>query len=135
MKGEITFDGRVEHTIKQGSQWLATGEIDLLMSTIVWDGRYDDYCFMLSCSDMVYLEMGFKAYGDYAMAKQAYDDCMEKEGDLEAFMDTIFATHKKQYYELADNYIRLRNVFMKKILKNAGLLSRRVIIFPINEGN
>ena len=133
VKGEITFEGRQDHSTQAGSKWLTTGEIDLLLSTITWDGRYDDYCFIVSCSDMMYLQMAFKAYLDYTKAKQSYDDCMKEEGDLEAFMDTIFATYKKQYHVLADNYLRLRNVLMKKILKNAGLLSRRVIIFPINE--
>ena len=135
VRGEITFESRVEHSKDKGSKWLSTGEIDLLMSTIAWDGRYDDYCYILSCSDMMYVQLAFEAYSKYTKAKQSYDTVVKENGDLNALQDEIIELYKKPYHELADEYIRLRKGVMKKILKNAGLLSRRVIVFPINESN
>ena len=135
VRGEITFDSRVEHSMDKGKKWLSTGEIDLLLSTIAWDGRYDDYCYIVSCGDMILIQLAFEAYSKYTKAKQSYDTVMKEDGDLNAFHDYIMEEYKKPYHELADVYIRLRKGLMKKILKNAGLLSRRVIVFPINEDN
>ena len=45
---DISILSRIEHTQQRGEKWMATGEVDLMIATMVlFDRRYEDLCFVL----------------------------------------------------------------------------------------
>ena len=49
IKGEMLISNRLQHTKCVGTEWMAAGELNLLISTVLWDGCYNHLCFVLPC--------------------------------------------------------------------------------------
>ena len=61
LKGEMSLHQREEHTKSEGTQWLSTGELDLTLSLLLCDGRYEDAAYILLTSGGHALRLGFEA--------------------------------------------------------------------------
>ena len=46
-KGEITLARRKQHSKDKGTKWLSTGEVNLMLSILLCDGRYEDAALIL----------------------------------------------------------------------------------------
>ena len=62
MKGEMSFLNRLEHSEKAGKKWMGSGEIDLMLSILACDGRYEDVAFILPVTRSVTLRDACEAY-------------------------------------------------------------------------
>jgi hypothetical protein len=66
--GDILILSRIEHTHKKGEKWMATGEVDLMIATMLFDRRYEDLCFVLHCAYSIHLEHAVNLYIRYKNA-------------------------------------------------------------------
>ena len=136
VSGEIQIRARLQHTESHaGEQWMWTREIDLMISTLLWDGRYNDDCFVLSCDKTQLIESAFFMYCSYQKAQNMFN-AASKKGDVD--MAKVHEAIEKRYllpvHVLAERYEMLRNGLLSKIVnQNPGMLTRRVLVFPTNE--
>jgi hypothetical protein len=50
IKGEISLLNCIEHSKAKGTKWMASGEMDLMLSILSSDGRYEDLAYKSSNS-------------------------------------------------------------------------------------
>ena len=134
LKGGMLLVNRVQHSIMKGQKWLASPEIDLMLSTLLMDGRYQDFAFVVSAYDSNSIKLAFEAYVHYMGAL----DLVQQKGNLEhsVIAKRIHDKYKCTLQELSDKYLNFRNSLLKTVVHvNPGILSRRVIIIPCNENN
>jgi hypothetical protein len=62
LKGEMTLARRKQHTEANGTKWFSTREIDLMLSILSCDGRYEDVAFMLPVHASNTIKSGFAAH-------------------------------------------------------------------------
>ena len=48
VKGDMTVMRRILNSKEEGKTWMATSEIDLMLSFLLSDGRYEDMVFIMS---------------------------------------------------------------------------------------
>ncbi len=51
LKGEMTLQQREEHAKSEGTKWLSTGELDLMLSILLCDERYEDAAYIHPTTD------------------------------------------------------------------------------------
>ncbi len=61
LKGEMALKRREEHTKSGETKWISTGELDLMLSILLCDGRYEDAAFILPTKFGHALQLGFDA--------------------------------------------------------------------------
>ena len=125
---------RIEHSSTEGTAWMASGELDLLLSTIMIDGRYQNFSFVLPCWSSLDIKNGFEAYVKYQDALQYSRDHADVMTRVE--LDNLMREkHGGTLFELSSKYCDIRNHLLKTVVHvNPGIISRRVIIIPCNEG-
>jgi hypothetical protein len=134
VKGEMMLAYRLMHTEQKGKKWLATGEIDLMIATLLWDGRYNDVSFVFTCTNLQTIESAFEHYRNYTNAKSLFDEANKKDLDLNKVQAAIVEKYGSPVHELGATYQKEREHILKKLVTpNAGILSRRVLVFPFNE--
>jgi hypothetical protein len=133
-KGEMTLENRVKHTEDQGMKWMATGELDLMLSILTCDGRYEDAAFILPVNTCEALRLGFGAFYRYTarLRLKKANETMDPQ-KLEKLI-------KKKFKESSDNIQsenrRQYNYVLEHLVdRNPGLLSKKVLVFPQNEGD
>jgi hypothetical protein len=133
--GEMKIGARLQHTQLKGEVWMATGEIDLMVNILLWDGRYNDIALIFSCGEMQSIENTFFIYRCYTKAQQMFNDAeKDSNADMEEVHKDIVKLYQFPVHELARRYVLLRdNILRKLVAPNAGILSRRVLVFPTNE--
>ena len=47
-KGDMTIKSRLEHSEKKGTKWFKSSEMDLMLSLLLADGRYQGKSFVVS---------------------------------------------------------------------------------------
>jgi hypothetical protein len=112
---------------------MASGELDLLLSTIMIDGRYQNFSFILPCWNSRDIKLGFQAYVKYQDALQNSRDHKDDMtmGELD---DVIRKKHNGTLFELCSKYRDIRNHLLKTVVHvNPGIISRCVIIIPCND--
>jgi hypothetical protein len=57
----MTLKRREEHTKSDGTKWISTGELDLMLSILLCNGRYEDAAFILPTKSGHALQLGFEA--------------------------------------------------------------------------
>ena len=124
-----------------GDQWFMNYEIDLMLTTLLWDGRYQDACTVCSSTDTQVIESAYDALRHYREAYQMYADaeCAKKKDptfDMEEVKALIIQRYKFHVHQLYENAQSQRNWLINGIIaRNPTLLSRRLIAFPRNESN
>ena len=118
------MENRLEFAGKVGTKWIGTGELDLLLSTIFWDGRYNQLCFVVLSSYQQLIKAACKANFDY---------------------QNVWAMHideKKNGIKIVEYTTRLLKGLVihcltldPNISKPGIMFLQRLILFPINEGN
>jgi hypothetical protein len=133
LKGEMSLQQREEHTKSEETKWLSTGELDLMLSILLCDGRYEDATYILPTSDGQALRLGFEALKTLKPMLQltADNESVLDKANLEKLIkDTlrIDSTTIKKNQQMTQNYV-LEHI----IDRNPGLLSKKVLVFPQNE--
>ena len=133
LKGKMTLKRREEHTKSDGTKWISTGELDLMLSILLCDGRYEDAAFILPTKSGHALQLGFEALKMLkAMLQLKADNASLDETDLEKLIKKTLLLDSntiKKNQQMNQNYV-LENI----IDRNPGLLSKKVLVFPHNEG-
>jgi hypothetical protein len=131
--GLMKLSQRIEHSNLEATSWMASGELDLLLSTIMIDGRYQNFSFVLPCWNSRDIKLGFQAYVKYQDALQYSRD--HKDDMTRVELDNVIREkHGSTLFELSSKYCDIRNHLLKTVVHvNPGLISRRVIIIPCNE--
>ena len=108
---------------------MTSGELDLLLSTIMIDGRYQKFSFVLPCWNSRDIKNSFQAY-------VKYHDALQYSRDHKDDMTPVVMRkkHGDTLFELSSKYCDIRNHLLKSVVHvNPGLISRCVIIIPCNE--
>ena len=150
MYGDVLIASRVLHSTPRspgkppGQRWLTNGEIGLMLTTLMWDGRYHDDCTVLLSNHTQLIESAYECFRHYTQALQLYEDgeAAKKEDprvDMEEVKALIIARHLKPVHELAANAQHIRNWLVNQVIapnpKPLTILSRRLIVFPRNEND
>ncbi|KAI2501078.1 hypothetical protein MHU86_13369 [Fragilaria crotonensis] len=132
LKGEMTLVRRKQHSESEGTQWFSSGEINLMLSILTCDGRYEDATFILSVYFGSVLKKGFAAHASYkALLQLEKDNASMDEKELEALVQKILGTGSKQIKRTQQ--VQQDFVVHEIIERNPGLLSKQVLVFPQNE--
>jgi hypothetical protein len=135
--GDMSILSRIEHTQKKGEKWMATGEVDLMIATMLFDRRYEDLCFVLHCAYSLHLEYAADLYIRYKNALAYHDAAKEEKNYVRAKTDEeIVKLFRGSVNQLLYDYKKSMNTVIRIIINgNPGMLERRVLVFPKNEGN
>ena len=133
-KGEMEFERRKQHSEQHGKKWFSTGEVDLMLSILLCDGRYEDAAFILPVKWSDHLRTGCAALARYKAMLQ-----LKKKNEA---LDGKALEKLINYYLDADSnkieYLQERhqNLVVNDVIdSNPGLLSKKVLVFPQNEAN
>lgn len=133
--GDMDIIKRIEHTQNRGERWMAGGEVDLLLATMLFDGRYQDSCWIMRTTYSWYLDDAAEWYTKYHKALKHYDEAKENKIDPAVSDKEILALYGFSVNDLLDKYNTAMNQINRVVLhRNPGLLNRRLLIFPKNEG-
>ena len=132
VKGEMYIERRLKHTNDNGTSWMASGEVDLMFAILCFDRRYQDLCFIMPSCDCTTIALTFKAYQQYQRALKiaalAPDPSKINDAIKERFGTTLEG--------LAEYFRNMRNHLVERVIDpNAGMLERRLIVFPCNENS
>ena len=139
VKGEVSFLTRIKHTEQMGKKWLATGEMDFMLSILSSDGRYEDIAFILPLSYSEDVRIACEAYCKH----QAMLDHIDKNDKLsppeKKSTEAMNAFIKTELLHLpgkirADYLQQTKFILQKVINPNRGMLDKQVLVFPTNEG-
>ena len=132
LTGEMLLSHRIKHTEMQGFEWFETGEIDLMLSILLCDGRYEDAAFILPVKFSTTLKIGCRAHEQYkAMLQLEKDNASMDEKEREALIKQLLG---KESNEIRDFQERQQNIVLNEIIdRYPGLLSKKVLVFPQNE--
>lgn len=136
IQGDMLISNRLLHTQSVGTKWMATAEIDLMISTILWDGRYSHSCFVFPSAHSFSIESAFQLYTSTMAAQKLHDEEIEKGVSPKVVAEDITKKYGFPLFELRHRYCNIRDWLLKSVIyPNSGLLCRRLLIFPTNLGN
>jgi hypothetical protein len=101
--GEIGSEARLDHSKSGGKTWMATGELQMMTSLLMRDGRYDTSVAILSLTDMQLIQGCFGRLQHHLSAKKYEKDLMVANGAEHA---ECLALVKKGMEVLRKNFTR-----------------------------
>jgi hypothetical protein len=140
VKGHISILRRIIHSHSDGTTWMSSSEMDLMVATLMLDGRYEDSAFVVPFSICEGISI---AYGSYV----AYKKWLGQAATLRAILDNgsrssdevnavVRETLGHEVANALSNYNNhMSNLLVKVVSRNPGLLERRIIVFPFCEGS
>ncbi len=131
IKGEISLINLIEHSKAKGTKWMASGEMDLMLSILSCDGRYEDLAYILpytlsatvcTCYEKhrVFEEVVNFMNNNKQMSSDELDEIIEKR--FKASRQSIHA----EYLE------HTKHLLKRVIVPNLGMLEKKIIVFPSN---
>ena len=132
LKGEMTLARRKQHTEANGTKWFSTGEVDLMLSILFCDGRYEDAAFVLPVHASNTIKSGFAAHARLKALLQLEKDNAEMDQTelSELILKFLKADSSKV---IKDQQVQQDYVLNHIVDRNPGLLSKKVLVFPHNE--
>jgi hypothetical protein len=132
-KGEMTLAQRKQHTEMAGTKWFLRGELDLMISILACDGRYEDAAFILPVSSSNILKDGVRAHARYkALLKLEKDYASMDKKEHEDLIVEMLGAKSKEIQKLQEQQ---QNYALNRIIdQNPGLFSNKVLVFPHNKG-
>jgi hypothetical protein len=135
--GEMTSDSRVVHSEQEGTEWMKTSEMNMMLALLLRDGRYEEYASVLSVELGVAIGNGYAYHNDAKWATELKESLTleyAEKGEMmpETEFDVIVRQVKsKTYTHIMKEYERSLNYILEKwIDPNPGLLSKRLIAIP-----
>jgi hypothetical protein len=62
LKVEMSLQQQEEHSKSEGTKWLSSGELDLMPSILLCNGRYEDAAYLLPIKAGQAMRLGFEAH-------------------------------------------------------------------------
>jgi hypothetical protein len=118
---------------------MSSSEMDLMVATLMLDGRYEDSVFEVPFSMCEGISIAFGSY-------VAYKKLLRQAATLQAVLDDGIRSseevdkvvREKLGHEVANALSKynnhMSNLLVKVVSRNPGLLERRIIVFPFCEG-
>ena len=123
---------RSEHTTKEGKGWMATGEIDLMISILMFDGRYQDSCFVMPCGHCDNLSMCFDHFKTYKEACGIAAHIRKKNKTMEtkdySYLELISTQFKKSFRDIQDDYSKARKWLLENPINGLSLASSSRVV-------
>ena len=140
VRGEMLLFNRSEHTKKAGEGWMATSEIDLMISILMFDGRYQNSCFVMPCGFCDTLAICFDYFKKYQEACEIALPFRQKNkisGTKDnSYFDIILTQCGKSFQDIQGDYTNSRKWFLQNVvIPNPGILNCKAIVFPCHEVN
>ena len=101
---------RIKHTQSMGEEWMSTGEVDLMIATMLFDRRYEDLCFVLHCAYSLYLEHAVDLYVRYKKAFEYHQVAQAKKVSWARSDAKILKLYDASVNQLLFNYKALMNI-------------------------
>jgi hypothetical protein len=102
-KGEMSLAQRKQHTEKAGTEWFSTGELDLMLSILACDGRYEDAAFIMPVSFSNILKDGVFAHARYkALLKLEKDNASMDEEEREDMIVEMLGENSEKIQKLQE---------------------------------
>ena len=149
-KGFLSSERRQTHADSHGKTWIISSELELMITLLMRDGRYDENATILSTFYVNYIELAFedhlmltemtKMAIDWKSRKPAPDSShkIDPNPHADPFFIQLVAEkfNGKSPYEITRSYnFHLNWVLENVIAPNPGLLSKHCLIFPQNVGD
>ena len=127
---------REEH-LKSSKTWFASSEMDLMLSILLRDGRYDSSVSVISLSTSCLISEAMKAHCEYDKIMAFYKSELVKGSSTE---DDINEECRKRFKETPETISKRYTNHINKVLRSAtykdsGIFYKRVIVLPNNERN
>ena len=107
-----------------------------MLSTILWNGRYIHLSFILPCAHSASIESACHLYTSAMAASKLHDEKSEKGLSLKVLKEKITRKYGYPLFELCHQYHNMQDWLLKSVIfSHSGLLTRRMLIFPTNEGH
>jgi hypothetical protein len=133
VKGEMTFLNRHLHSQSAGRKWLATGELDLMLSIMSFDGRYEDISFILPVTYSEEIRIAFNAFMVHQKLIALTSENEElASAELEALISDTFDDTEDHIVDYSLE--KTKFILRKKVIPNLGMLQKKVLVFPTCEG-
>ncbi|KAI2512121.1 hypothetical protein MHU86_2208 [Fragilaria crotonensis] len=139
VKGHISILRRIIHSHSEGTTWMSSSEMDLMVATLMLDGRYEDSAFVVPFSICEGISIAFGSYVRYKklLTQAATLQAMLDDG-TRSLEDVDVVVRENLGREVADALSEynnhMSNLLVKVVSRNPGLLQRRIIVFPFREG-
>ncbi len=129
VKGGMSILRRILHSHSEGSTWMQSSEMDLMVATLMLDGRYEDSAFVLPFS---YCEGVLIAFGSYV----SYKKLLKQAAMLQTFLEDgstspeeVHPIIREQLGEkvamaLSEYNRHMSNLLVKVVSWNPGVLER-----------
>ena len=131
--GELTAKQRKDHSKKNGTAWLTTGQIELMHALIFRDGRYDNSVFVMRMSFMSYVHNGYitqnRVTSMLKMKEGLPADMVE--AVLEKYISNKFGMSSSEILKSWD--LAMKELQSKVIHAFPNLLQKKMLVFPIND--
>jgi hypothetical protein len=126
LKGEMSLQQQEKHIKSEGSKWLLTGELDLMLFILLCDGRYEDAAYIHPTTDGHEL----KTLKSMLQLKADNESVLDKTSLEKRIKDTL----RFDSATIKNNQQMNQNYVLEHIIDcNPGLLSKKVLVFPQNE--
>ena len=124
MKGDITIRSCLEHSHSEGTTWFKSSEMNLMLSLLLSDGRYQGQCFVVSFLLAQKVSIAFQAYVEYT---NLIENCV-----VESQIDVKLL---KQRAQAEAKYNNFKNCILKTVVKNnLGISHCKIIVSPYSLG-
>ena len=139
VKGHMSILRRIIHSHSEGTTWMSSSEMDLMVATLMLDGRYEDSAFVVSFSICESISIAFGLY-------VSYKKFLKQAATLQSFLDDgvrsaeeVDKCIREQLGHKVSNALseynqHMSNLLVKVVSRNPGLLERKIIVFPFCEG-
>ena len=128
--GEMLVERRLTHTTNSKVSWMASAEVDLMFAILCFDLRYQDVCCIMPAWACDSIAKTFYTYQRYQRALRLWSQEADKAKIEKAIIDRFGASLE----QLTVRYGEMRQQLFELVIDpNAGMLERRLIVFPCNE--
>ena len=68
VKGKMTIERCLAHTLANGIIWMSSGELDFMAAIVLFDGQYHDFCFIMPSCLCDAIAIAFAKFVEYQRA-------------------------------------------------------------------
>jgi hypothetical protein len=131
IKGEISLLNRIEHSKAKGTKWMASGEMDLMLSILSSDGRYEDLAYILPYTLSATVRACYQKHCLYQEVVNLLNE--NKQVPPDELDKLILQRFKASRQTIHAEYLEHTKHLLKNVIvPNLGMLEKKILVFPSN---
>jgi hypothetical protein len=131
IKGEISLINRIEHSKSKGTKWMASGEMDLMLSILSSDGRYEDLAYILPYTDSATVRTCYAKHRSYQDLVNLMNENQHITPD--ELDELIVGRFKASKQSIQAEYLEHTKHLLKRVIvPNLGMMEKKILVFPSN---